>query len=70
MQQVVLEQRLRVTYSKTDGSSFTQDELQQLRSNLQYMPQYAASAGALIDDAHDVQVDEWSEDTSMPHPAP
>lgn len=50
MRRVKMTLTVDVTYCKDDDSDFTEDELQQLHSNLDFVPTYAYDHGAFTDD--------------------
>jgi hypothetical protein len=52
---------VRVTYAKEDGTDLTEDELRQLRRNLESLARHAAGEGALTAHCSDVQVEAWDQ---------
>lgn len=56
---------LRVTFEKEDGSGITAEEERQVRANMDYLPQYAASIGAFTLDALDVVVKTWDHEVQV-----
>lgn len=66
MKRVSMTLTVDVAYTKDDDTDFTEAELWQLRSNLDYLPQHAAGNGGFTDDASNVTVDMWSNYVTMP----
>lgn len=66
MNRVEMTLSMRVVYSKSDGTDITEEELAQLRRNLDYLPMDAAGRGALTSDAWEVEVDTYEHTVSLP----
>lgn len=60
MKTLTLQLTVTVTYSREDGEELSSAETQQLKDNLDYLPQYAAGNGVLTDEAFEVVVGKYN----------
>lgn len=50
---------IRVRVQREDGDHLTETDLEQIKTNLDYMPRHMAGNGLFTDDAPEVVVDAW-----------